>query len=95
MFRFTIRDVLWLTVVVAIFLGAYLEWRADLLGRRRDAETILKMKAELDVYRAIGIVPATQTRPPRGGLRNIPGDWDYQYPPETLRQLETQPSELP
>jgi len=94
MFRFTIRDVLWLTVVVAIFVAGYVEWRADLLDRRRDAQTIEKMKTELDAYRAVGIIPQTQ-KTPGGGPRTIPGDWDYQYPSESHRLLEIQSPESP
>ena len=89
MFRFTIRDVLWFSVVVAICVVGYLEWRADLLDRRHDAETIEKMKAELEAYRGIGIVPQPQ-KTPRSALPTIPGEWDYQYPPESHRQLRIQ-----
>ena len=84
--KFTIRDLLWLTVLVAIFVGWYLEWRADLLDRRRDAETIEKLKAELDSYH-VRIVPIQQKSPGRG-LRIIPGEWDYQYPPSMPIELE-------
>ena len=41
MFRFTIRDVLWLTVVVAITLTMSLAWRAD-SERHKQAETSLR-----------------------------------------------------
>ena len=66
MFRFTIRDVLWLTVVVAIFVAGYVEWRAgDSWTGDATVQTIEKMKTELDAYRAVGIIPQTQKTPGR------------------------------
>jgi hypothetical protein len=45
MFRFTIRDVLWLTVVVALIVGwglSYRQWRSDReeMGMQRNALSI-------------------------------------------------------
>ena len=42
MFRFTIRDVLWLTVVVALVIA----WRFE-VGRARDRERMREMQLEL------------------------------------------------
>jgi hypothetical protein len=56
MFRFTIRDVLWLTVVVAVSVGWWVNrrsWSAQLWEeRQRIAEKLLRLQAERDAARA-------------------------------------------
>jgi hypothetical protein len=71
--KFTIRDVIWLTVVVAILVAWWLEWRGDALDRARDAETIEKLKLELENYRPLKIIPLTE-KTGDGGIRLIPSD---------------------
>lgn len=82
MFRFTIRDVLWLTVVVAVLVAWWLQWRGHVLARSRDARTIelLKSQARSDRVRIVPLFP-NRTRTIPAGLRTIPAEWDYQVPP--------------
>ena len=48
MFRFTIRDVLWLMVVVSVAVGMYAAWQADraVLALRLSQMQVRAMKAE-------------------------------------------------
>ena len=47
MFRFTIRDVLWLTLLVATSLGMSLAWRKDHAAWQRDRIELQVTKARL------------------------------------------------
>ena len=54
MFRFTIRDVLWLTVVVAIVLALWLGWTRDtVLLQRESAVREAKLRDEASAEREV------------------------------------------
>ena len=93
MFRFSIRDVLWLTVLAALLTAWWLQWRGNVIARNRDAETISLLKQQATQFQNFRIVPLPPGRPLKvpGGLRTIPGEWDYQAPPEIYRQIEIDP----
>ncbi len=42
MFRFTIRDVLWMTVVVAVALSLWLGWSREVVALREESATTLR-----------------------------------------------------
>jgi len=55
MFRFTIRDVLWLTVVVAMGAGWFMDrmrWQATISAYRADYQELQATAARLDEKRA-------------------------------------------
>jgi hypothetical protein len=56
MTRFTLRDVFWLTLVVAVALGMWGAWRQDSVNYRR---RIKAMAEEYDDYRVKVKMPAT------------------------------------
>jgi hypothetical protein len=86
MFRFQIRDLLWLTILAAVLVTWRIQWRANEQARLRDAQTIQTLKQQAASVRVI----YTLVRPPQvpEGLRRIPGEWDYQAPPERPRLLK-------
>jgi hypothetical protein len=90
MFRFSIRDVLWLTLLAALGTAWWLQWRGQMLQRQRDAATISLLKEQATQRSKLLIVPLPPAAPRKlpAGLRPIPGEWDYQAPPEIHRQLE-------
>lgn len=82
MFRITLRDLFWLTLLVAVLFAWYLEYRSDALARHRDAQAIQYLKEQVATQPAVRVVPIPTPVPqPRPRLRPIPGKWDYQFPP--------------
>jgi hypothetical protein len=64
MFRFTIRDVLWLTVVVALMLGWWVE-RTELrkVNRGLGRNLNLSRKANRELHEKLGTIPVVTTAP--------------------------------
>jgi hypothetical protein len=83
MFRFLIRDVLWLTILVAVLVAWWLERRVHEQTRHRHAQTIraLKQKAAQSVSVRIVRIPA---RNPSG----FPPGMDYQAPPQRPMRID-------
>jgi hypothetical protein len=77
MFRFSIRDLLWLTILAAILVAWWIQWRSDVIARHRDAQAIQQLKQQLANRPVIRFMPISQ--PPRR-LR-FPPEKDYQAPP--------------
>jgi hypothetical protein len=83
MFRITLRDLFWLTLLAAVLFAWYLEYRSDALARHRDAQEIQYLKQQVATQPAVRVVSI-----PRPRLPQIPGNWDYQFPPSRRRSLE-------
>jgi hypothetical protein len=81
MFCFTIRDLLWLTILIAVLTAWWLKHKSYELARHRDAETIESLKEQASQNQGVIVVPHDWKPPARpGGLRPIPGRSDYQFP---------------
>jgi hypothetical protein len=86
MFRFSIRDLLWLTILIAVLVGWWVQWRADVIARHRDAAAIQHLKQQLAKPPVIRVVPVIQPPLPPGF--RFPPSMDYQAPPVRLQELE-------
>jgi hypothetical protein len=93
--KFSIRDILWLTVAVALAVGWWIDrsrlaipaadyrlWKAE-AAQRKAAEAemrriIARVMAELQ---GVGSSPPPYTGLGPDGLRRVPGNKDYQFPP--------------
>jgi len=101
MLRPTLRDAAWLAVLSAVLIAWYFEYRDDALARHRDAQAIQYLKQQLSqqakprtvLIRSPDERPQPQILPIRSpsGLRPVPGNWDYQFPPGLPMQLEPEP----
>ena len=92
MFRFTIRDLLWLTILVAVLVVWWLEHRTYEQARLRDAQKIELLEKQAAANVQVIAVP-TNWQPPRrpGGLRPVPGRLDYQAPPTRPTRIDAWP----
>ena len=81
MFRFSIRDVLWLTVVAAVAVAWWLDRRqldvpaAD-YHRLKSGEEAFNKQVEQAIQQAIAAQATVEKRRP------VPGDDNYRFPPE-------------
>jgi len=100
MFRLTVRDAAWLAVLSAVLIAWYFEYRDDALARHRDAQAIQYLKQQLSerpqprilpILLPDGLPPVPGNASPGTGLRPVPGNWDYQFPPGLPKQLEPEP----
>jgi hypothetical protein len=89
MFRFSIRDVLWLTALAAVLVAWWIQYRSDTEARQRDAQAILALKQQLATRTMVRVVPIPT--PIRTGLRPVPGNRDYQMPPERPIRVDPWP----
>jgi hypothetical protein len=55
MFRFTIRDVLWLTVVVAVLITAWMSYRENEKLRATNAELAKRNEWQSQIIRSIPV----------------------------------------
>ena len=81
MFRFQIRDLCWLTILAAVLVTWWIQWRASEQARLRDAETIQTLKSQAASIRIIRI-------PANSRQQRMPGSWDILAPPERPRQID-------
>jgi hypothetical protein len=93
MFRFTIRDVLWMTLVAAILCAWWIQWRQHKLAENRDAKTIQALALQVQQNTSIRIIPigtppGIRPRTP-GGRSPAVDEWDLQAPPEILRSIDS------
>jgi hypothetical protein len=79
MFHFSIRDVLWLTVLVGVLVAWWIQHRLDAQARTRDAQEIQALKQQV-LIRAVRIAPVW-----------VPENWDYQFPPQRPKRLDPWP----
>lgn len=77
MFRFMIRDVLWLTILVAVLMAWWLEWRLHEQARQRDAQTIQVLKQQAARPASVRIIRIPASKP-----SGFPPAMDYQAPPQ-------------
>lgn len=91
MFRFSIRDVIWLTVVVAF--GAC--WWLDHVRLKKSAEEHSRLKIKMELTRSLLQLERSQriwyptieelveeaNKRSDPNARPVPGDIDYQFPP--------------
>ncbi len=95
MFRPTMRDAVWFAALVAMSLGWYFEYRQDALDRYRDSRTIQYLTQQLSEKPEPRILPIRLPIEPDdlrpSVLRPVPGNSDYQFPPELHKLLEPEP----
>jgi len=80
MFRMTLRDLFWLTLVAAVLVVWWLDDRNDALVHERDAKLIDYWKKHGGQRVVVRLLPGPPAKPT--GLRPVPGEWDYQFPPD-------------
>jgi hypothetical protein len=87
MFRFTIRELVLLTLVVAIGVAWWLDRARRLVEHEQLREEIQLLKAREELWteqneyvKAIRKMH-DEIRTVKGGLRPVPGENDYQFPP--------------
>ncbi|HEX5104691.1 MAG TPA: hypothetical protein VFV87_12810 [Pirellulaceae bacterium] len=93
MFRFSLRDLLWLTLVAAILCAWWIQWRQHVLTEQRDAETIQTLALQAQQNANVRIIPIGTPpgirRPRTPGSRSPAVDeWDLQAPPEILQRID-------
>jgi hypothetical protein len=93
MWRIGIRDAVWMALLGVVLFAWYLEYRSDALARHRDAQAIQYLKQQLSEKPPEQIVTIRlpdDWRPP-SELRPVPGNSDFQFPPELPVRLEPDP----
>jgi hypothetical protein len=85
MLRFSIRDILWLTILIAVLVGWWLQWRGDVIARHRDAEAIQVLKQQVANARVRDVRIIRLKDPNLLSPLRFPAEMDYQAPPQRLR----------
>ena len=89
MFRLTVRGAIWMALLSAVLFARWLEYRSDALARHRDAQAIQYLKLQLSEQPQPRVLPIHSPKP--NGLRPVPGNWDYQFPPHFPIEIEPLP----
>ena len=80
--RFSIRDVLWLTVLAAVLVAWWIDRRAAKLAAERNAAEMVALRAELKSMSSIVRLFQVRTL---ASPRPRPDEWDLQVPPHFER----------